>query len=92
MGYHRVKKGVAYYTANCTKINDVANEDKNTYLNTELVYNKTPEEEFEEQQKVSLAECYLEGCGIEVKTKYGYYRNTYDILLDFGKYLSKNKK
>lgn len=57
---------------------------------TELVYNKTFEEEMEEQRKVSIAEGYLEGLGVKVKTDmYGYYRNTYDILLDLGEYLSK---
>lgn len=62
-------------------------------LDCSLRYSKTPEEEFEEQRKVSLAENYLESLGIKVKTDmYGYYRHTYDILLDLGKYLSKNNK
>lgn len=57
---------------------------------SDLVYNKTFEEEMEEKQKVAIAECYLEGLGIKVKTDmYDYYRNTYDILLDLGEYLSK---
>lgn len=56
----------------------------------DLVYNKTFEEEMEEKQKVAIAEGYLEGLGIKVKTDmYDYYRNTYDILLDLGEYLSK---
>ena len=60
---------------------------------SELVYNKTFEEEVEEQRRVSIAEGYLEGLGIKVKTDmYGYYRNTYDILLDLGEYLSKKGK
>lgn len=64
---------------------------KNFKLNLgELVYSKTSEEEMEEQRKVSLAESYLEGLGIKVKTDYGYYRNTYDILMDLGEYWSKN--
>ena len=58
-----------------------------------LTYSKTPEEEFEEQEKISLAENYLESLGIKVKTDmYGYYRRTYDILVDLGDYLSKNNK
>ena len=57
----------------------------------ELTYNKTFEEEMEERRKVSIAESYLEGFGVKVKTDmYGYYRNTYNILLDLGEYLSKS--
>jgi hypothetical protein len=60
-------------------------------LDTSLTYSKTPEEEYEEQRNVALAESYLNSLGIKVKTDmYGFYRNTYDILLDLGKYLSKN--
>ena len=56
----------------------------------ELVYNKTYEEEMEEKQKVAIAEGYLENLGVKVRTDmYDYYRNTYDILLDLGEYLSK---
>ena len=56
----------------------------------ELVYSKTFEEEMEEKRKVAIAEGYLEGLGVKVKTDmYDYYRNTYDILLDLGEYLSK---
>lgn len=67
--------------------------DTSNPLDTSLSYSKTPEEEFEEQRKVLLAENYLESLGIKVKTDmYGFYRNTYDILLDLGKYLSKNNK
>lgn len=55
-----------------------------------LVYNKTFEEEMNEQRQVSLAESYLRSLGIEVKTDYGYYRNTYDVLKDLGKYWSEH--
>ena len=56
----------------------------------ELVYSKTYEEEMEEKQKVAIAEDYLENLGVKVRTDmYDYYRNTYDILLDLGEYLSK---
>lgn len=57
---------------------------------TKLEYSKTPEEEQKEKELVATAEFWLEGKGIEVKTNYGYYRNTYDILKDLGDYLSKN--
>ena len=59
---------------------------------TKLEYSKTPEEEREEQLMVATAEGYLESLGIKIKTEYGYYRNTWDILKDFGEYLSKNNK
>ena len=58
---------------------------------TKLEYSKTPEEEMKEQASVALAESYLESLGIKVKTDmYGFYRDTYSILKDFGDYLSKN--
>ena len=59
---------------------------------TKLEYNKTPEQEREEQLMIATAEEYLESLGIKVKTKYGYYRNTSDIFKDFGEWLSKNNK
>jgi hypothetical protein len=62
------------------------------YESTKLEYNKTYEEEREKQLMVATAEGYLESLGIKVKTKYGYYKNTWDILKDFGEYLSKNNK
>lgn len=73
------------------KAKEVSESD--SLLDNSLSYSKTPEEEFEEQRKVLLAETYLESLGIKVKTDmYGYYRHTYDILLDLGNYLSKNNK
>ncbi len=57
-----------------------------------IAYTKTQEEEKEEQHMVATAEAYLESLGIKVKLEYGYYRNTWDILKDFGVYLSKNNK
>lgn len=65
----------------------------NSLLDCSLTYSITPEEEFEEQRKVSLAENYLESLGIKVRTDmYGYYRHTYDILFDLGEYLDKKKE
>lgn len=55
-----------------------------------LTYNEAMNEELDRQQKVSSAVNYLEGLGIKVRTEYGYYRNTYDVLRDLGEYLSKN--
>ena len=67
--------------------------DTGSLLDNSLTYSKTPEEEFKEQRMVSFAENYVESLGIKVRTDmYGYYRHTYDILLDLGKYLSKNNK
>jgi hypothetical protein len=57
---------------------------------TKLEYSKTPEEEQKEKELVAAAEYWLECKGIEIKTNYGYYRNTYDILKDLGSYLIKN--
>lgn len=57
---------------------------------TKLEYSKTPEEEREEQLMVATAEDYLESLGIKIKTDYGYYRDTYSILKDLGKYLIEN--
>ncbi len=54
----------------------------------ELAYNKTYEEEMEEQRKVQLAIDYFEAIGIEVKIEYGGYRHIYNVLRDFGEYLN----
>ena len=69
----------------------------NTYRNykidfTKLEYTKTPEQEREEQLMAATARCYLESLGIKVSTEYGHYRDTYDIMKDFGKWLSENNK
>ena len=58
----------------------------------DLAYHKTPEEVAKETAKVVAAEMWLEARGIDLKTEYGYYRNTWDILKDFGEYLVKNDK
>lgn len=60
------------------------------YESTKLEYTKTCEEEREAQLMIATAEGYLESLGIKLKTEYGYYRNTCDILKDFGEHLSKN--
>ena len=58
----------------------------------DLTYSKTPEEMAAATAKVMTAEFWLNARGIELKTEYGYYRNTWDILKDFGEYLIKNDK
>lgn len=82
------------YSTNHTSISTNTYTDRNYELDFgELVYNKTFEEEMEEQRKASVAEGYLTGLGVKVRTDmYGYYRHTYDILLDLGEYLSKKDR
>lgn len=58
----------------------------------ELAYNKTFEEEMEEQRKIELAISHLEGLGVEVVSEYGHYRNIYNVLKDLGECLDKNNK
>lgn len=68
--------------------NDIA--EKNMYLTptlNSLCYNKTPEEKLEEKRKLNLAVTFLENFGIEVKTEYGFYRDTYSVLKDLGERL-----
>lgn len=66
--------------------------DFNTLADLELVYNRSAEPETKEEQMALAAELWLEGRGITVKTDYGYYRSTFDILKDFGEYLSNNDR
>lgn len=58
----------------------------------DLVYNKTFEEEMEEKRKLDLAINHLEGLGVEVVSKYGFYRNIYNVLKDLGECLDRNNK
>lgn len=58
----------------------------------DLVYNKTFEEEMEEQRKIKLAINHLEGLGVEVESEYGHYRNIYNVLKDLGECLDKKSK
>ena len=57
-----------------------------------LEYNKTFEEEMEEQRKMNLAISHLEEFGVEVVSKYGFYRNIYNVLKDLGECLDKKQK
>ena len=58
----------------------------------DLAYNKTFEEEMEEKRKLDLAINHLEGLGVEVVSKYGFYRNIYNVLKDIGECLDRNNK
>ena len=58
----------------------------------DLVYNKTFEEEMEEQRKIKLAINHLEGLGVEVESEYGHYRNIYNVLKDLGECLDKKSR
>lgn len=55
----------------------------------DLVYNKTFEEEMEEQRKIKLAISHIENFGVKVVSEYGFYRNIYNILKDLGECLDK---
>lgn len=63
--------------------------DNRVFLDTSLTYNKTFEEEMEEQRKIEMAIYHLEKLGVKVKTEYGYYRNIYNVLKDLGECLDK---
>ena len=58
----------------------------------DLIYNKTFEEEMEEQRKIKLAISHLEGLGVEVESEYGHYRNIYNVLKDLGECLDKKNR
>ena len=60
---------------------------------SDLIYSKTPEQEFEENLNALVAEEYLKRTyNVKTTTNYGYYRNTFDILKDLGSYLVQVKK
>ena len=61
-------------------------------LDCSLTYSKTFEEEMEEQRKMELAISHLESLGVEVRIKYGGYRNIYNVLKDLGECLDKKQK
>lgn len=81
------------YSTNHTSISANTYTDRNYKFDLgELVYNKTFEEEMEEQRKIELAISHLEGLGVEVRIKYGGYRNIYNVLKDLGECLDKKQK
>jgi len=57
-----------------------------------LAYDQTFEEEMEEKRKLDLAINHLEELGVEVVSKYGFYRNIYNVLKDLGECLDKKQK
>lgn len=50
------------------------------------------EEIMTEEYNIQKVVDYLEGHGIQVKTEYGYYRNTYSILKDVSEHWEKLNK
>lgn len=84
-----MNEGIKYST-NHTSISTNTYTDRNFKLDLgELVYNKTFEEEMEEQRKIELAISHLEGLGVEVVSEHGFYRNIYNVLKDLGECLDK---
>lgn len=80
-----------YYTGHkAISTNEYQDREYNLSLG-ELEYNKTFEEEKEEEYKIQLAISHLESFGVEVETKYGFYRNIYNVLKDLGECLYKNE-
>lgn len=60
-------------------------------LNTSLVSTKTIEDEYKEQQLISLAENWLNSRSIETRgTEEHLLKQSWKILLDFGKYLEEH--
>ena len=87
-----MNEGIKYST-NHTSISTNTYTDRNFKLDLgELVYNKTFEEEMEEQRKIELAISHLEELGVEVVSEYGFYRNIYNVLKDLGECLNKKNK
>ena len=81
------------YSTNHTSISTNTYTDRNYKLDLgALVYNKTFEEEMEEQRKINLAISHLEGLGVEVVSEYGFYRNIYNVLKDLGECLDNKQK
>ena len=52
---------------------------------------KSYEEELLEESNVQKVVDFLEEHGIQIKTKYGYYRDTYDVLKDIGEHWEQIK-
>ena len=87
-----MNEGIKYST-NHTSISTNTYTDRNFKLDLgELAYNKTFEEEMEEQRKIELAISHLEGLGVEVVSEYGFYHNIYNVLKDLGECLDKKNK
>ena len=81
------------YSTNHTSISTNTYTNRNYKLDLgELVYNKTFEEEMEEERKIGLAISHLERLGVEVVSEYGHYRNIYNVLKDLGECLNKKNK
>lgn len=61
---------------------------ENSYLLGPLEYSKTHEEIMEEIRAIEAAINFLDSFGVEVKTEYGFYRSTYEILKDLGEHIT----
>lgn len=64
-------------------------------FSTEDAIATTPEyfaKELADESNVQKVVDLLESHGIQVKTKYGYYRPTYDVLKDIGEFMSRYKE
>lgn len=49
------------------------------------------EEMLAEETNIQKVIDVLEECGVQIKTKYGYYRDTYDVLKDIGEHWDQIK-
>ena len=49
------------------------------------------EEILAEETNIQKVIDVLEECGVQIKTKYGYYRDTYDVLKDIGEHWNQIK-
>ena len=49
------------------------------------------EEMLAEETNIQKVIDVLEECGVKIKTKYGYYRDTYDVLKDIGEHWDQIK-
>lgn len=75
-----------------TNSDDIAAIAKTQDKNDDDIIGTTPEyfaRVLADEENVEKAMFFLKKLGIEVKTKYGNYRPTYDVLKDIGEVMSK---
>lgn len=73
-----------------TKMTDVCNLNHKQQKKDDICIGTTPEffaQLLMDEENVCKAIEYLENLGVKVKTEYGNFRPTYDVLCDFGKLL-----
>lgn len=80
--------------AQCTSSNKYNERSfKINFLDTSLVYTKTPEEELEEQRQIDLAVNFLASYRVQVKSDDGYcYRNIWNVLKELGAELARREE